>query len=152
MTECENKGIYARLFGGKDPRIDTRSVGARFAKGDELFRVWNAGVVQGMSVLPLASGAHNLLESYDDKNNLSDVQMSVNSCIGITYDDKNNLGNGGTSELRYSVVQRKSNIPQRRSDECEQLRREERREWFIYRVHTRTNKECDVQIRVVTRQ
>jgi len=57
------------------------------------------------------------LESYDDKNNLSDVQMSVNSYIGITYDDKNNLGNEGMSELRYSVVQRKSNIPQQRSDE-----------------------------------
>ena len=47
-----------------------------------------------MSVLPLASGAHNLLESYDDKSDLSNVQMSVNSYVGITYDDKSDLGNG----------------------------------------------------------
>jgi len=82
-----------RLFGG-DPRIDTRSVRTRFANGEELFQVWNAEVVQGMSVLPLASGAHNLLESYDDKSDLSNVQMSVNSYVGITYDDKSDLGNG----------------------------------------------------------
>ena len=58
--------MYVRLFEGESPGIDTRSVGTRFAKGDELSRVGNAGVIQGMSVLPLASGAHNLLESYND--------------------------------------------------------------------------------------
>ena len=56
--------------------------------------------VSGMSVLPLASGAHNLLESCNDKNKLSDVQMTVNSSISITCNDKNKLGNEETSELR----------------------------------------------------
>jgi len=39
-----------------------------------------------------------MFESYDDESDLSDVQMTVNSYIGITYDDESDLGNA--SELR----------------------------------------------------
>ena len=41
-----------------------------------------------------------VLESYNNKNKLSNVQMSVNSYISITYNNKNKLGNKETSELQ----------------------------------------------------
>ena len=54
--------------------------------------------------------------------------------------------------MSYKYSQRNDNIPQQCSYDCEQLRREEHRGRFIYRVYTRTNKEYDAQIREVTQQ
>jgi len=60
--------------------------------------------LRGMLCLPTHCVQNSLLsvvlESCNDKNKLSDVQMTVNSSISITCNDKNKLGNEETSELR----------------------------------------------------